>query len=222
MDLATAVRYVTAGYERHTLKVGGTEVLVEPYGTKDLAVVFRGSDKLDDWWTNLDAGMVRFFGSEEAYVHGGFLSSYGAARADLFTLLYALDTFQRKTIHVLGHSQGGSKGLLFAADLLQPKPDGLGPLGVVYKTEKIKVRTFGCPNTGNAAFNEILADVDVDQYEHGYDPVPSVPPELFGFKKLRFPTQGWSWWHTWLPVIRRMPSRIGRDHLWKNYARVFG
>lgn len=212
MDLPTVVDLVTEGYNRYTLSVAGTEILIQS-SASELAVVFRGSDSAGDWLVNLDAGRVPFFGVPGAEVHGGFFTAYCRARQDLLRAVENADPFRRKTVWAIGHSHGGSKAVLFAADLL---------LNKTYRADRVRGRTFGCPNTGNAEFNALLSQVDVDQYEHGYDPVPSVPPAIMGYQKLRFTIQGWSWWHTWLPVIRRLPSRIARDHLWKNYARVFG
>lgn len=115
-------------------------------------VVFRGTDNLLNWLTNLKVEAVPFKKVPGAEVHGGF---YEIARAVMAQI--TLD--REKLITVTGHSLGGAVALLYGALLHDEGYD-------------VRVITFGAPPVGNEAFAEANVALEHIRFAHIFDPVP--------------------------------------------------
>lgn len=82
-------------------------------GLKDdiAVVVFRGTDEIKDWYTNLN---VRWDSVKHGRLHAGFWSAYQSLREEIVKQLTSRDI---KTVWICGHSLGGAMALCCAYDL---------------------------------------------------------------------------------------------------------
>lgn len=82
-------------------------------GLKDdiAVVVFRGTDEIKDWYTNLN---VRWDSVEHGRLHSGFWSAYQSLREEIVKELTSRDL---KKVWICGHSLGGAMALCCAYDL---------------------------------------------------------------------------------------------------------
>lgn len=117
-------------------------------------VVFRGTDNMVNWLTNLKVEAVPFKEVPEAKVHNGFYEIAQTVHAKL-----SLD--KEKLITVTGHSLGGAVALLYGALL---HDDGYD----------VRVITFGAPPVGNDAFAEANVALEHIRFAHIFDPVPKA------------------------------------------------
>ncbi len=123
-------------------------------------VVFRGTDNMGNWMTNLKVEALPFKEVAGAQVHAGF---YEIARA----LQKRLTPDKEKLITVTGHSLGGAVALLYGALL---HDDGYD----------VRVITFGAPPVGNEAFVEANVALDHIRFAHIFDPVPRADSKTVG------------------------------------------
>lgn len=139
-DTLEAVRHVRLAKEAYqcaTIEIGSHACLVQIDGAcDDLATVaFRGTDDLRDWWTNLDASVVKK-GRGNLHVHHGFWQ-----HAALFwqPLLEFFERHEIKHVTVCGHSLGAALATVFATELLlaRTSDDKIPSLDHLY--------TFGSP-----------------------------------------------------------------------------
>ncbi|MEO0508555.1 MAG: lipase family protein [Verrucomicrobiota bacterium] len=135
----------------------------------DIVVVFRGTDKINDWFSNFQA--VRDPGPlTKTKAHEGFQD---ALFPSVIRLTNAIDTLfnNGQRIWVTGHSLGGALCSLYAAMMFEA---GYHVHGIY---------TFASPRPGDAK----LADALETRMSHGphhrvvneNDVVPHVPPEPF-------------------------------------------
>ena len=117
-------------------------------------VVFRGTDNMLNWLTNLQVVEQQFENVQGAVVHAGFYEIAQAARKKL-----SLD--KEKLITVSGHSLGGGVALLVGALLHDEGYD-------------VRVITFGAPPVGNDAFVEANVALEHIRFEHIFDLVPKA------------------------------------------------
>ncbi|MAE65558.1 MAG: hypothetical protein CMJ18_14910 [Phycisphaeraceae bacterium] len=121
------------------------------------ALVFRGTDSLGDWSTNLNAVPVDW--PDGGRVHRGFLAALDRVWSEVVALLDASEG----PLFIAGHSLGGALATLSAARL-RPRA----------------AYTFGSPRVGDAAFGAALAERGVTQrlfrIVKDRDVVASVPP----------------------------------------------
>lgn len=130
-------------------------------------VAFRGTANARDWIVDFDARPKLHPGL--GWCHAGFLDDVLGVADQM-----RLDLAGARVI-VTGHSKGGAEALIFAGLLALA---GQAPEAVV---------TFGAPRAGYATLGAVLDQVAVRQYRHGHDPVPSLPPEMSGWRHVREP-----------------------------------
>jgi len=148
---------------------GAIHAVARAIDEETVAVAFRGSACLEDWWRDFDA--VPHEVREHPQLgpcHAGFLgdveSLFDAMRRDL----------AGKALVVAGHSKGGGEALIFAA------------LMVIAGQAPVEVATFGAPRAGFAGLGRVLAAVkSVRQFRRGNDPVPEVPFLPTGYRHAR-------------------------------------
>ncbi|KAK9370322.1 Alpha/Beta hydrolase protein [Lipomyces kononenkoae] len=146
-------------------------------GHRRILLVFRGTDSLTNWFTNLDTTQERYPslssesipGCSGCMVHRGFLRSYLETRAYTKPILEELKAkYPNYSLLVTGHSLGGAIAILAAAELIT---EGYLP----------DIVTYGQPRVGNREFadwvDSIVASVDVQmtRVTHRSDPVVRVP-----------------------------------------------
>lgn len=148
-------------------------------------LVFRGTDSSS--WYNWAENM-RAWRTDASYpvpgapkalrIHSGFLvlwnaSSMAATFKAGFGELLAKHP-DGPTI-LLGHSMGGALAHLAALDLK-----------IGFGLRDVRVVTFGSPRVGNAVFASFFGEhvSEAWRFTHGRDIVPSVPPQLMGFRHV--------------------------------------
>ena len=134
-----------------SLDVNGVRVFVLRDKHREI-VVFRGTDNLLNWLTNLKVEAVPFKAVPKAQVHSGFFEIAKTVEKKV-----KLD--KEKLVTVTGHSLGGAVALLYGALL---HDDGYD----------VRVITFGAPPVGNDAFVEANVALDHIRFAHIFDPVP--------------------------------------------------
>ncbi|KAK7207992.1 Alpha/Beta hydrolase protein [Myxozyma melibiosi] len=145
-------------------------------GFERILLVFRGTNSMTNWYTNLDTIQESYPSNNTestvcpgCYVHRGFLHSYLASK--MLYMDYLLNLTQMYPDYdmlVSGHSLGGAIAVLAGADLLNL---GFYP----------EITTFGQPRVGNTYFADYFdylvmkSGVDRMRVTHKSDPVPQVP-----------------------------------------------
>ncbi|KAK9238604.1 Alpha/Beta hydrolase protein [Lipomyces kononenkoae] len=144
---------------------------------KRILLVFRGTNSLTNWFTNLDTIQEPYpsvsselvTGCSRCMVHRGFLTSYLETRVYTKPILEELKAkYPNYSLLVTGHSLGGAIAILAAADLIT---DGYTP----------EIVTYGQPRVGNQEFADwidtIVAHIDglMTRVTHRSDPVVRVP-----------------------------------------------
>ncbi|KAK9332589.1 Alpha/Beta hydrolase protein [Lipomyces starkeyi] len=144
---------------------------------KRILLVFRGTNSLTNWFTNLDTIQERYpsvssesvSGCSRCMVHRGFLRSYLETRAYTGPILEELKAkYPDYSLLVTGHSLGGAIAILAAADLIT---EGYAP----------EIVTYGQPRVGNRQFADWVdsivsySDVQMTRVTHKSDPVVRVP-----------------------------------------------
>lgn len=135
---------------------------------ENIIVVFRGSESLNDWFTNFqivyDPGPL-----EDTKAHEGFQDALFPAVIGITNLIDAALKKDKK-IWVTGHSLGGALCSLYAGMLVENAYEVYG------------VYTFASPRPGNGAFeaklNQSISGPHYRVVNTG-DFVPHVPPEPF-------------------------------------------
>lgn len=171
--------------------------------TKDLVIVFRGSDDVEDWIDNFE-----FLSTETerfGRVHSGFLKAYSEFSDKILLAIKGIYRSDAK-FTITGHSLGGALGTLLSIDLRKIYPDS-----------SISLVTFGSPKVGKSAFKKIFEDskVDYTRYVNGNDIVPMLPRSytLYTHVGTLSSIGSSSIWSKLLGSIE--------DHLIKNYCRDF-
>ena len=129
-------------------------------------LVFKGTDTLRQWMSNLDALPVAW--EQGGHVHGGFAKAFERIWEEFEPRIaqYELPLF------LSGHSLGGALATLAAARL--------------GKTVRA-LYTFGSPRVGNAAFNErCLAEIPFFRVSNHLDLVCSVPRPVTVAERFNF------------------------------------
>ncbi len=205
----------------YLVDAGSAEAVVAKFG-QDVAVAFRGSSELDDWFRDARF-LTRTHAGIPGRVHGGFLSCVLEIFASLFSEIKANrgpDGF----IKIAGHSKGGAEAMIFAA-MLRASGD--------WRTNA--VHAFGAPAVGDPMFaREYDHALGLVTFRHVYgsDVVARAPIWLRLRRKYR--TVGQLVYHyrdggsSFSPSpllylvdsIRGFSRRLGRrDHSLANYIR---
>jgi hypothetical protein len=130
-----------------------------PGRQKGFAVlVFRGTNGLETWLSNLTTFQVRWPGG--GMVHSGFKKEFFKVWPEVAEVLEEIDL----PLFFAGHSLGGALALL-AASLHKPRA----------------VYTFGCPRVGDPVFAAGLEGVPVYRIASLRDIVTGVPPSRIPF-----------------------------------------
>jgi len=152
-------------------------------------VSFRGTDKPEDWLTNLNATTTDITGHEnEAWVHDGFALALDEVYGEI---LKALDLKNNPSpIFLTGHSLGGALTMQLALRLVS-KDSPTTPALISDTDHRLRgVYVFATPRVGN-----VWARVLLDQYMNrsrgvevhlhtDEDPAPKVPFDWMGYKRF--------------------------------------
>lgn len=148
---------------------------------------FRGTDSDLNWEQDFDAFMVDYTTPNTdcgsgCRVHQGFFGVYNSLRPQLlaaFESVLKRHTLAKPTAMVTGHSLGAALSMLASVDLISQ-------FSVPYNLN-FTLYNFGEPRVGNPAFVLWATETVLLPYHRQYrvthkaDPVPRVPPTLFGY-----------------------------------------
>ena len=179
-------------------------MLVEPESAPSFAVlVFRGTEQnVKDFVTDLGTLPVPVIGGS-VLVHEGFLKGLDSVWQQISRKLDEITS----PLFYTGHSLGAALATL-AASRRSPRA----------------VYTFGSPRVGNDAFVSVLQSVPVYRIVDGSDMIPTLPPEVMGYRhvgevhQLISPSPGFSfnplaWWR-----CLTGPPKAFADHACINYV----
>lgn len=131
-------------------------------------VVFRGTETISEWLSNVTYPQERFnFVEESGRTHQGFTNVYQSIRQDMLATVRALNNSGTyNSLYVVGHSLGGAIAVMAAFELQNSFP--LEP--VMYN--------FGAPRVGDQDFRDsYMASVRTSwRIVNTNDVVPDVPP----------------------------------------------
>lgn len=139
-------------YANHEYEVDGIE-----FSLIDNVWVFRGTDEVTDWLTNLR--VIPWYVDRVGWCHSGFIKT----AQDVFSTVLAVslkEDCDETQFQYTGHSLGGAIALGVAAYIK------------LYGLELQNIVTFGAPCVGRL---KILDQTDVVCYRHGRDIVPMLP-----------------------------------------------
>lgn len=138
-------------------------MLIESTGTTPFAVlVFRGSENVKDFLTDLEVGKFSLRGYKNN-LHEGFTEALNSVWSDIDVELAQLTC----PVFYTGHSLGAALATLAAA---RRAPKAL--------------YTFGSPRVGNKAFVNSLNDVPIYRIVDDEDVVTTIPPDKLGFQHV--------------------------------------
>lgn len=127
------------------------------------ALVFRGSESLLDWRTNLNTKPYKF--SNDVTVHRGFWNSWKSIRTEILKTVY-----EYNSLSICGHSLGGALAVLCAYDI-----------ALIYPGIELTLITFGQPKVGNKGFTKKLNNL-VPLYYRVVNQMDVVPFSPFFFQ----------------------------------------
>jgi len=150
-----------------------------------IAVIFRGTEELDDWVVDFDFELVSCVipgCPDGAKVHSGFSDSLFDNENIIYEVEDAVKSilddseFQgdKSTIYVTGHSLGGALAQLCAIYLAQVNPD-----------MNVKMINFGAPRIGNQNFAEWadeLSNLSAWRFVNDFDTIPRTPANTLGYE----------------------------------------
>ncbi|WYZ38561.1 hypothetical protein EsH8_III_000475 [Colletotrichum jinshuiense] len=139
---------------------------------KNIVIAIRGSKNVRNWITNILFGFDDCDFVDDCKVHTGFSNAWDEVKdALLASVKSAKAANPSYTIVATGHSLGGAVATIAGADL---RRDGYA----------IDIYTYGSPRVGNDAFTKFVTDQAGAEYRvtHVDDPVPRLPPILFGYR----------------------------------------
>jgi hypothetical protein len=160
------------------------------YQGRRVVLAFRGTTNFADVVTDVDAALVPFpYNSDDFYaarVHRGFLKAMDATihimrdrLRQVLKQMQAAKFGEKDALYIVGHSLGGGIAHLVACDK--------EIVDMCDSPECIKVITFGCPRTGNAAFAEAFSSLHPSavRYSMVKDTITRIP-----LKRMRFQHAG--------------------------------
>jgi triacylglycerol lipase len=169
-------------------------------GPELIAVVFRGTQDLLDWRTNMSVAWAVLQGGVR--VHSGFVLAYRTIRDPLFATIVRLVQAKQRPVYITGHSLGGALAVMATAELSNHDDASVrDSIAACY--------TFGCPKAGDRSFDQYVK-VPLYRITNGVDLVPAVPPVFSGYKHVGdtryFGKIG-------IPPLRRAPNILQK--LWR-------
>jgi len=138
---------------------GNTEAFLVRAPNVFAALVFRGTDDLKAWITDLKA-LKKPLGNGVA-VHEGFEEAFDA----IWTKIEPAFAAVAEPLFFTGHSLGAA----------------LATIAAGHKAPRA-LYTFGSPFVGNRAFVESLPRIPIFRVDDAHDIVPTVPPEDLGYE----------------------------------------
>ncbi len=145
----------------------------------DLFLIFRGTERLADWISNLRLGNERSVTGLP--VHIGFNHAFTSMLTQLRTFI-STNLKGVNRIHCIGHSLGGAVATL-AADWVKS-----------HTSLRIMLYTFGAPRVGFEFFSKQLTRKlkisNIYRVYHDSDPVPMVP--VYPYSHTPLPGYGYS------------------------------
>jgi hypothetical protein len=148
------------------------------WSTKDtLFIIFRGTQNLDDWYSNLSyqqkqynpsslittsQSSLSFIGGGSS-VHNGFYTIYNKIRKDIIDKISELNPNKDKNIVISGHSLGAAVATLCAVDFHS--------LGYT----KSVAYVFASPRMGNEKFSFLVKNISLYSIINSLDVVPTIP-----------------------------------------------
>ena len=169
--------YSTVDFEEANI-----EVLV-----RDNVFAFRGTDEPKD--AIRDMRILPLWTRELGWCPAGFLKASRRLVNKVTSVCLEKD-IDHKNIVLTGHSLGGAVALIVGALMVR---DEIPPSQIV---------TFGAPRCGRL---KILDTVSVNQYRHGKDIVPMIPPLMRRHNKL---------------IQLGDPKSLIKDHFMLNYVKM--
>jgi triacylglycerol lipase len=143
-------------------------------GEEIIVVVFRGTQHVLNWWTNMNVAWTPLKGGVR--VHTGFAMAYKTVRDPLFAAVERLLVAKQRPVYITGHSLGGALALMATSELANhPDADVRDSIAACY--------TFGCPKAGDRSFDQYVK-VPLYRVTNGVDLVPAVPPVFSGYKHV--------------------------------------
>ncbi|ORX95287.1 alpha/beta-hydrolase [Basidiobolus meristosporus CBS 931.73] len=170
---------------------------------RKIVVAFRGSLNLRNWIYNTDIIRLPLHypgASPGVRVHGGFLKAYQGLKNQVrqgMEKVFALITKDNEDVSdyqviVTGHSLGAAVAVHGALDIRQ-----YFLLKYRLDPEKFFLHTYASPRAGNKAFGQLVLEtfsngepsLNLIRVTNNADPVPHVPPVLFGYS--HYPHEVW-------------------------------
>jgi len=143
-------------------------------GPDIIVVVFRGTEDLLDWRTNMRVKLVELQGGVQ--VHRGFYAAYEPIKKALFDTVRRMLKTKTRPVYIAGHSLGGALAVMATAELANDEEAEVrDSIAACY--------TFGCPKAGDRTFDQYVK-VPLYRITNGVDLVPAVPPILSGYKHV--------------------------------------
>ncbi|KAI0032719.1 Alpha/Beta hydrolase protein [Vararia minispora EC-137] len=161
---------------------------------REIVVAFRGSQQLEDMFTDANMFLVPHGINDTVRVHAGFALAYESVKAVMLeTVNEQVAFYDDYDVIVTGHSMGGSLA-------------SLAGLAIKTNTTDLSVRifTFGQPRTGNGPFADLVeATVGTENIFRGLaertpDGVPTIIPKALGYCH-----HGTEYWHFAEPPNRK-------------------
>ncbi|KAK6821401.1 hypothetical protein PG987_015801 [Apiospora arundinis] len=139
-----------------------------------IVVAFHGTRNVEDWITNLKAGLVDSDLCADCKVHDGFQETWKDIEQTVVSVVTGLHSVHPGyTIATTGHSLGAALATLSAAHLRQ-------------KGLAVDAYLYGSPRVGNPEFAEFVNGQPGHSFRitHWDDPVPRLPGHLLGYAHI--------------------------------------
>ncbi|GKT58485.1 lipase [Colletotrichum tofieldiae] len=139
---------------------------------KNIIIAIRGSSNVRNWITNILFAFDDCDFVDDCKIHTGFANAWDEVKNALLTSVKSAKAANPSyTIIATGHSLGGAIATIAAANL---RRDGY----------PVDLYTYGSPRVGNDAFVNFVTVQAGAEYRitHIDDPVPRLPPILFGYR----------------------------------------
>ncbi len=162
------------GFDRityfHNGRIDGWAYIVE--GKDIVAIVFRGTQSVQNWNTNFQVGMVNPPNTDtKLHVHSGFFAAFNDLSSGQEGMQTAVDRIKQESkgvipIYITGHSLGGALAQIATA---------------VFGSDQIAAcYTFGSPRVGNGYFDLWVKPPSyrIENYADIVPQIPVVAPQL--------------------------------------------